>query len=254
MKSMWKVFWGIFLLFGAVYLIVSRIWELPEISIFTVIMTIFLVSIVIQGIRRLNFFFILFGLALIGCQYRSLLGIEALTPWTLLGAAFLGSIGLSLLFKNAKKKWRRKFPADHSRHWSYFSGAEGVSQESCFSGAGGVSQESFSSDTMRFENTFSASSKYVNSDNFCRAEVENSFGTMTVYFDNAIIQNPTAFLNVENHFGTTHLYIPKAWRIELQAEKAFGTVMESGRWEGSSEHTLCIRVESSFGSTFIYYV
>lgn len=243
MKSMWKIFWGIFLLFGAVYLIVSRIFELPEISMFTVIMTIFLVSIVIQGIRRLNFFFILFGLALIACQYDKFLGIEPLTPWTLLGAAFLGSIGLSLLFKNAKREWRRKCR-----------GHKGISGWSCFSGGEGDSQETSFSDTLRFENTFSTASKYVNSDNFCKASVENNFGTMTVYFDNAIIQNPTALLEVENHFGTTHLYIPRAWKIELQAEKAFGSVIEQGRWEGSSAHTLCIRVESNFGTTFIYYV
>lgn len=241
MKSMWKIFWGIFLLFGAVYLIVSRIFELPEISMFTVIMTIFLVSIVIQGIRRLNFFFILFGLALIVCQYDKFLGIEPLTPWTLLGAAFLGSIGLSLLFKNAKREWRRKCRGHKDvSGWSGFSDSKETF--------------SFSSDTLRFENSFSTASKYVNSDNFCKASVENNFGTMTVYFDNAIIQNPTAFLEVENNFGTTNLYIPRAWKIELQAEKSFGSVIEKGGWEGSSAHTLCIRVESNFGTTFIYYV
>lgn len=236
MKNVWKIFWGIFFVLGAVYLIVSQIFKLPEISAFTVILTVFLLSIVIQGIRKLNFFFILFGLALIGCLYDKLLGIEALTPWTLLGAAFLGSIGLSLLFKNKKKAWKR-----------------GVSFFSRRSDAG-VTEEYCSDGSQKFENNFSTVSRYINSDNFCSAELENNFGTMTVYFDNAIIQNPTAYLWVENNFGTINLYIPKAWKVERKSVWMCGRVMEKGKWEGTSGHTLCIHEETNFGAIIIYYV
>lgn len=235
MKNVWKIFWGIFFVLGAVYLIVSQIFKLPEISAFTVILTVFLLSIVIQGIRRLNFFFILFGLALIGCLYDKLLGIEALTPWTLLGAAFLGSIGLSLLLKNKKKVAWKKREVSFGRN-------AGVTEEYCFD------------DSQKFENNFSTVSRYINSDNFCSAELENNFGTMTVYFDNAIIQNPTAYLRVENNFGTINLYIPKVWKVERQTGWMLGKVMEKGRWEGTSGHTLCIRAETNFGAIIIYYV
>lgn len=236
MKNVWKIFWGIFFVLGAVYLVVSQIFKLPEISAFTVILTVFLLSIVIQGIRKLNFFFILFGLALIGCLYDKLLGIEALTPWTLLGAAFLGSIGLSLLFKNKKKAWKR---GGH-----FFS-------RGCDAG---VTEEYRSDGSQKFENNFSTVSRYINSDNFCSAELENNFGTMTVYFDNAIIQNPTAYLWVENNFGTINLYIPKAWKVERKSVWMCGKVMEKGMWEGTSGHTLYIREETNFGTIIIYYV
>ena len=240
MKNVWKCFWGIFLVLGAVYLIVSRIYELPEISVFTVILTVFLLSIVIRGICKLNFFFILFGLALIGCLYDDLLGIEELTPWPLLGAAFLGSIGLSILFKGVKRK-KKAWKSDVS----FFSSEHGAGMEG---------EEYCSDGRQKYENNFSTVSRYINSDNFCSAELENNFGTMTVYFDNAIIQNPTAYLRVENNFGTINLYIPKEWKIEMQAERAFGSVVEKGRWEGSSEHALCIRAEANFGAIIIYYV
>ena len=42
---------------------------------------------------------ILFSIAFICIIYDDWLGITALTPWTVLGAALLGSIGLSLIFK-----------------------------------------------------------------------------------------------------------------------------------------------------------
>lgn len=52
-----------------------------------------------NGIRNVNFWEILFSIAFICIIYDDWLGITALTPWTVLGAALLGSIGLSLIFK-----------------------------------------------------------------------------------------------------------------------------------------------------------
>ena len=82
-KNSGKILWGLFFILAAVYVVVSKLWIMPEISVFS----------------NVNFWEILFSIAFICIIYDDWLGITALTPWTVLGAALLGSIGLSLIFK-----------------------------------------------------------------------------------------------------------------------------------------------------------
>ena len=77
---------------------------------------------------------------------------------------------------------------------------------------------------------------------------------MTIYFDNAIIQGASAYVEVENNFGETILYIPKEWKVENHLEHSFGTINEYGRPQGSSNATLHIRGEANFGHIDINYV
>ena len=95
MKSS-KVFWGIFFILAAVYVVISKFGILPDIGVFSIILSVFFLWLFVEGIRNVNFWEILFSIAFICIIYDEPLGITALTPWTVLGAAFLGSIGLSL--------------------------------------------------------------------------------------------------------------------------------------------------------------
>lgn len=94
-----KILWGLLFLLGAVYLIASKIWSLPGISVFNVILGVFCVWVLIEGIRHVNFWEILFPIAFICILFSPQLGLSAFTPWPVLGAALLGSIGLSMIFK-----------------------------------------------------------------------------------------------------------------------------------------------------------
>ena len=105
MKSS-KVFWGIFFILAAVYVVISKFGILPDIGVFSIILTVFFLWLFVEGIRNVNFWEILFSIAFICIIYDEPLGITALTPWTVLGAAFLGSIGLSLIFGGKKRKWK----------------------------------------------------------------------------------------------------------------------------------------------------
>ena len=107
MKSS-KVFWGIFFILAAVYVIVSKFGILPDVGVFSILITVLLIWMFIEGIRNVDFFGILFSSAFLCIVYDDQLGITALTPWTVLGAALLGSIGLSMIFGNYKKKKRLK--------------------------------------------------------------------------------------------------------------------------------------------------
>lgn len=98
-KNSGKILWGLFFILAAVYVVVSKLWIMPEVSVFSILLTVFFIWLFLNGIRNVNFWEILFSIAFICIIYDDWLGITALTPWTVLGAALLGSIGLSLIFK-----------------------------------------------------------------------------------------------------------------------------------------------------------
>lgn len=236
-KNSGKILWGLFFILAAVYAVVSKLYVMPEISIFTIILTVFFVWMFINGIRHLNFWGMLFPIAFLCILYDDQLGITALTPWTVLGAALLGSIGLSLIFKK-KSKSSFHYHVD-SDDWKNKNAWE---KEEC---AGEV---------IRLENNFGAAIKYVNSDNFCEADLENNFGTLTVYFDNAVIQSGKAIVRVGNSFGETNLYIPKEWKTQNNMEHSFGSVQVHGNSEGTSSNILLLQGETSFGEINIYFI
>ena len=157
-----KILWGLLFLVGAVYLIASRVWNLPTVSVFSVILTVFLAWLFIEGLRHLNFWEILFPIAFFCIIYAKPLGITAFTPWPVLSAALLGSIGLSMIFKPKKHhEW-----TDASTHDNSF----GSNSEQC------------NGENLRFDNSFGESIKYINTDNLCSVSVDNSFGALTIVF------------------------------------------------------------------------
>ena len=233
-KNSGKIFWGLLFILAAAYLVACKFWSLPSISIFTILLTVFLVTIIIKGIKHVNFWEILFPIAFLCILYDEPLGITTLTPWTVLGAALLGSIGLYKMIK-PKKEMHFEFEYDSDK--------PGVS-----------SSEQCTGENIKFENHFGESIKYINSDNFCNGHFENNFGSLSVYFAHAIIQNGTATAYVENHFGEIQLYIPKEWKVVNNLEHTFGSIDESGRQEGSSASTLILKGETSFGAIEIHYI
>lgn len=233
-----KIFWGIFFIVMAVIVVVSRLDILSNVNVFTFLATVIFGWIVVDGIRHRNFYEILFPIAFLCILYDEPLGIELLTPWTVLAAALFLSIGLTLLFGG--KKYHKR--ATEFEWNSNNTNGIGKNSEQC----GG--------EYIRCENNFGAAIRYIHSDCFCKAHLENNFGTMTVYFDNAIIQGNIANVKVDNNFGEMILYLPKEWRIQNDLEHCFGGVNEHGKPIETSSATLCLHGDTSFGNVEIYYV
>lgn len=231
-----KIIWGVFFLLAAVFLVVGKLGFGPDIGLFSVLMTIFFIGLLIEGIRSVNFYEILFSIAFLYIIYDEPLGIAnaALTPWTVLLAALLASIGLSMIFRG-----KRKSSWGSSESWGDGSGSSG---EQC------------SGEHIRCENNFGSAIRYINSDNFCNAQIENNFGEMSVYFDNAMIQGDSAYVEVENNFGETNLYIPREWKVENCLDHSFGTIGVKGKCEGTSQAVLYVRGSANFGAINIYYI
>ncbi len=233
-----KIFWGIFFIVMAMIVIASKIGVLPDVGVFSLLATVFLIWMAADGVRHRNFFEMIFAAAFLYIIYDKPLEIEVLTPWTVLAVALMFSIGLSLLFGGKREK-------KHSIEFEW--GSEG------FRGIGN-SSEQCSGEQIRCGNTFGSAIRYIHSDNFCKANLENNFGSLTIYFDNAIIQGETAIVKVDNNFGETNLYIPKEWKVHNELDHVCGNINEHGKCMGTSSAELRLKGETNFGNIEIYYV
>jgi len=237
--SMNKLFWGLLFLIGAASLLLNRMHFWPtlfHISLFDIFLTIFFVWLFLDGLRHRNFFKILFGLSFIAIQYDEILKITAITPWTLLGAALLASIGLTIIF-----------PKKNINYGNKYNGFE-------FADSGKKVFFENDGEMLYFKNSFGSSTKYVNTDALVNATFENSFGEMKIYFDNTIIKDGVADINLEVSFGNAILYIPGTWNIENHVKTSFGSLREQNSHQSQGCPTLRIYGEIAFGNVLIIYI
>ena len=75
-KNSGKILWGLFFILAAVYVVVSKLWIMPEISVFSVLLTVFFIWLFLNGIRNVYFWEILFSIAFICIIYDDWLGIH----------------------------------------------------------------------------------------------------------------------------------------------------------------------------------
>ena len=227
-----NIFWGLFLILGAAFIIISQLGIFESVSIVKVIFTVLLSGIAISGLMHLEFTMVLFPIAIILILFDNELNITNLTPWPILATALLGSIGLSLIFHRNKH---------HSICHDDF-GKEVIiddpdsSSVTCFAHMG-------------------STVKYVNTKEYEKGLVDCSFGAATVYFDNAEIKDKTGVLKLDCSFGGVELYIPKNWQIEQRLDVFLGGVDEKGRKDQATDGpTLILIGRIKFAGITIYYV
>ncbi len=228
-----NLFWGLFLIAAAVLILVAKLGAFPEMSIMKIFWTLVFSVALINSLANLAFPGVFFSLAFLGIIYDTELGITAITPWTILFVALLLSIGMSLIYTPKKKK--KVNPREiESGDFVVFDEEDG--------------------NQFDFSSSFVGSIKYVNSDNFESANIDAKFAGMKVYFDNAIIQNGHATVNLNVSFAGVELYIPKNWRVDNQMSASFGGVEEKNRNNGADGPILTLRGNVSLGGVTILYV
>lgn len=216
-----KVFWGIMFIVGAMALLVIKLGYLEGIGFWSILFTLVLIGVLVDGILSKGFGKILFSLAFLVIIYDEYLALEAITPWPVLGAALLGTIGLNILFPRVVwKTWKTGKNFD---------------------------EDILDGDTISFSNTFGETVKYLNGQEVSRVHVKNSFGELHVYFDGAILKNGMAEVYVDNSFGETVLYIPKEWNVVNEVKAIFGDAGEQGVRTPDGSGTLRVRGKVDFG-------
>lgn len=228
-------FWGIFLVLIAAYLIVSRLGYLPAVGVYTIAATIVCIAVFIYSLMHMSFGGMLFSLAFAGILYDEQLGITMITPWTILLAALLGTVGLNLLFP--QHRWRK----DETF---------GPKKEDFDSS----DSETMDGENIRLRASCGSQIRHITSENLCYMEIDASFCGMKVYFDKAKIPSGNATVNVNASFSGVELYVPSDWTVINHLNSSFGGVSEKGKPSAGGGPTLTLEGGSSFSGIPVYYV
>nr|MBP3598680.1 hypothetical protein [Eubacterium sp.] len=229
-----NVFWGIILVLAAVYIIINSLGFLPDVNVVRLAIGIICVMVFCKSLYRLQFGGMLFSAAIFAITFDQQLGIEAITPWPVLCAALLGSIGLDMIFgkqiiwrnDNAKKK-----SSSNSVEGGYVSGEEVVLNAGIFNGY----------------------KKTVSSDDFKKASVFAKFSGVEISFDDAVIQGGTAVIDLDVAFSGVELYIPKSWTVVNETDCMFGGFEEHrSQYNGEEGPTVTIRGNVRFSGVEVY--
>ncbi len=239
MKKDNNILTGITFLLLAVFILIGSMGWLGEISVWTLVFSFVFAVWFVKSVLKLEWFGIFFPLAFLAILWDERLGIEQLTPWPVLGAALLGTIGMNMIF-------------GHSRTHFHFGHKIGDAE---FMAKGGICDEQ-SEDDYHFtcESVFSSSVKYINCQNLQHAQIENVFGSMQIYLDNARLCNGRAMMKIENVFGSVVVYVPKEWKTVVRFEKVFAGGREFGNCNMQSDNLLEIVGETVFGNIEIKYI
>lgn len=235
-----NVVMGALFLIGAIALLLNKLGFLNILlggmNFFQVIVTVFLVGVLVKGMAKHSFGQILFSVAFIIIVNDKVLHMEAFTPWTVLGAAALGTIGLHLMFPNVRSGYGR-FLTINGREVTPAS----------------MATESRQGSRVCFENSFGQSVKYVSGEVSC-VKLDNSFGFLQVYFTDAQLKDGTAEVIADCAFGNTVLYVPADWKVIMNVSKSFGEACERGQCDPEGNMVLYVKGDAAFGKIEIRYI
>ncbi|MCI1955751.1 MAG: hypothetical protein LKJ21_05160 [Oscillospiraceae bacterium] len=232
-------FWGIFFLAAALFIVVGQTTQFLAVGFWSVAATVLLAAVILSSLPDGNFFGIFVPAALLYLIYRAPLHWPAISPWLLLLAAVLASLGCGMIF--------------HGGRWHHHHGEGGWHGEgNPFS----RSEENVEGNDVFVKSSFSESCKYLHSDCLKNARLVSSFGKMSVYFDQVRLSPDGAEAQVESSFGEMVLYLPKAWQVVDRVRAGFGAVNNDVREASPAADApkLTLTGSVSFGNLEIRYI
>ena len=203
---------GILLIVLAVCLILWKLnaFNLPvafaEVSVVGLIVAAIMVIAIVQNIIDLHYGGIFVPLAIIAIIFAKPLGIEAITPWIVLIAAFLLTAAFEMIFPHKKHK-------HHGKQVQVEWGKDKFTEES---------DENENGSYIMHSAKFGSSTKYIRSQNLEQADLSSQFGELSVFFDQAQVPTGKVTIYVNASFGEMDIYIPRTWNVHNKVSSAFG--------------------------------
>lgn len=231
-------FWGLLLLFIAVFLIAMQFDAFGEIGTVTILATALLCAIIIHSLFNLNYFGIFAPLAFLYMIYWEPLDLVRISPWLLILVAILLSISFSIIFPHRRK---------HNHH---------ILCHTNFKQDSIGSSENLDGNNPCVKSSFSSNSKYLHSDSLKNGEFAASFGELSVYFDQATLSPEGAEVFLDCSFGSLVLYIPKTWKVIDKLQATLGNIENKNRFAATAENapTLTLKGGVRFGEIEINYI
>jgi hypothetical protein len=226
-KNTENIMWGLFLIIAAATLIANAVYDFM--GVWKLMIFIAIVLVVVLTIRFKQYSSLFIPLAVAGIIFAEPLGIQAVTPWPLLGAAVLITIAASLIFPNQWAGYHRINTAE--------------------------ALESIENGDTDCAVKFGASTRYFTNENLEKAVLKCDFGNLIAYFDEAKLNPEGATLYISANFSGLELYIPKHWNVQNNMSVILGGVEEKGKnIPAPDSPTLTIVGKASFSGIEIRYV
>lgn len=226
-------FWGVFFLVAAVFVLASQFGSFGHIGLFSILATVLLVALLIEGLIDRNFFGIFVPIAFLYMIYQQPLHLVVISIWLLLLAAVLASTGLSMIF--------HKHPHYHchDKHEEFYQTTENIDDNNPYAKV-----------------SFGSSSKYLHGDCIKTGQFTSSFGALEVFFDQAQLNPEGAEIFLDCSFATIKLYIPRHWIIRDNVRASLGSVENDVRLNQPAENAprLTLSGTVQFGSVEIHYI
>ncbi|MDR0854185.1 MAG: hypothetical protein LBN34_07440 [Clostridiales Family XIII bacterium] len=254
-----RVFWGVGFLVAGAALVLNQVGLIgaAKLNFWTILISLLLLAILIQSLMNRFWFGIILPLAGGALLYRDIIGIPAeITWWSIMGAAILLSVGLTILFRPLHKS---KYVGGGYSKVSYDADGEGLGDGERREQKGHERFEDVidgpDGDEIYTRASFGSTIKYVNSENMKKAILECSFGAMKVYFDNAKPAPEGAEIFVDLSFGAMEIYIPREWRLTDNIGRSFSGIEEKNRCRlDENSPSVNITGNTSFSGLTIIYV
>jgi predicted membrane protein len=237
MIKLGKIFWGLFFITAGAFVTLDQIYHYTNINLLSLLLTIFIVAILIKSLFRISFTGILFSLAFLCIIYSEPLHLESITPIPVLLTALLGSIGLSILFNRHYFYKKCSYVKYNHNSDDYSEVVDGIDGEN-----------------VDFSVNCSSSIKYINSDDFKKANLRCHLGSMKVYFDKAKIKGDDATINLDVSFSGVELYIPKEWKVVNKVNVSLGGVEEKNTHGSKQEKTITLTGNVNLSGVEIIFI
>ena len=230
-----KVFWGIIFIAIAIFWILSGLGLIKGVQTSHIIFSGIWGAMAIVGIFSLDPWETFFGLAFLSIVWDRELGIENLTPWPVIGIAFLLSIGFTMIFSGKRSKWKKQLKKEEKK----------------------CNQEHVEGEHIYKVNKLSGTEEYIDSKNLKSIEVVNKAGGMEIYLDKAQAAGEVVFMKIECIAGGVEVYIPNNWKVESNVKCIAGSVelpSDNPRGEAINDVTLKISGQVKAGGVEVVRV
>jgi len=244
MKNANRIFGGLCFIAAAAVIIMSQMGLITMVfSLAQVIIGILAVLFLWFAISERSLGCLVIPLGLVWIGFGKMIGLPDVPLWVVIVSMLFLAIGLEILFPKKRrlehqfKNWDKN--SDDGFHDNKYQTVEENENGGC----------------VFCSNRFGALAKYITNTDLKRANLNNSFGEMKVYFDKAQIEAKTLEINVNNSFGLMELFVPFDWVIKSDVSVVAGACKEIGKDSnvvGGPEVHLVGGV--SFGEIQIHYV
>lgn len=227
-------FWGVFFVLAAAFVIVGAVTGFAQIGFWSILGAVLLAAVFIQSLIHLNYFGVFMSLALAYWIFQAPLQLFIISPWLLILAAILLSIGFHIIFrKHSKHEYVKRHDKDD------YNTVEEIDDNNPF-----------------VKVSFGASSKYLHAEALKGGQFYCNMGALEVYFDQVQIDPNGAEIYVDCSLGSINLYFPKTWRVVNKLHGSLGSVSEDSHRSVPSQDAPPIVVTGnvSLGAIEINYV